>query len=528
MVELRCLYLAKNLINRIQGLDSLINLTILDLSYNRLTHLENLQQLPNLQTLNIAHNSLSTADAVRHLELCSALTNIDITNNRLETSEDIMQVFQNVPKLVALSINGNEVTKLPSFRKRMIAGKQNLGYLDRPIDELERIGANAFAAGGPEAETAARQEYREQQNQKRVNEMTQFRAWQAEQQKLRDQARAEGRSLITEFTPEEQEQRRQEAEAAAAAEKRILEGGIGKLAAKYWQLEGRGDKSSDPLEAAAKALIEDEERQKKAEELRKLAEKEEEESGSQSQEIDGVSERVTSIKIEEIEFEEKSTPVEESKAVEESEEEIAAREAAKEQERIEEEERLIREQRVQDSLAIYKKQLQDKKNGIVKDDESAKSSTWQNATASEVQIPRPLYWSEAMDFELARQVKACIFDFDLISEKMIEAAKAKKLDSLPVARNPELLTNEACRIRWAQLDANQWCVPAPGVTAQDTVFRMNISDDILQRTGGVQPSFEQLATLASGSRPSYLRTPLVLPSVQGEIIDAEQGELDLD
>lgn len=96
-----------------------------------------------------------------------------------------------------------EITKLSSFRKRLIVSMPKLGYLDRPIDVQERLFAQAFVSGGADAEAFARQEWKTQQAEKRVQEMQEFRSWQAEQQKLRDKARAEGRSLITELSAEE-------------------------------------------------------------------------------------------------------------------------------------------------------------------------------------------------------------------------------------------------------------------------------------------------------------------------------------
>lgn len=200
MVDLRCLYLSKNLISKIEGLDALQHLTILDLSNNRLSSIENLSCCPNLQTLNVAHNALTTVESVSHLKECPLLNNIDITNNRLEADESFFSLFASVPALVALSVNGNEVTKLATFRKRMISAVPKLGYLDRPIDPQERTFAEAFVAGGAEAEAAAREKWKKDTEQKRLDQQAEFRAWQEEQRVAREAARAEGRSLISEVS----------------------------------------------------------------------------------------------------------------------------------------------------------------------------------------------------------------------------------------------------------------------------------------------------------------------------------------
>jgi dynein assembly factor 1, axonemal len=171
LCELRCLYLSKNLISRIDGLGSLEQLVILDLSYNRITHLENLSCCPNLQTLNLARNFLATPDSIRHLQECKSLHNLDVTNNKLEAEEEFLTIFSGIPALKALSCNGNEISRLPHFRKRLIHSMPYLGYLDRPVDERERYIAKAFAEGGADAEKAAIESWREVQYKKKQDEM---------------------------------------------------------------------------------------------------------------------------------------------------------------------------------------------------------------------------------------------------------------------------------------------------------------------------------------------------------------------
>ena len=116
--QLRCLYLSKNLINKIQGLNNLKDLTILDLSNNRLSHIDNLSSCPSLQTINVSRNFLMTPNSIIHFQDCLALQNIDLTNNKLELDEEFFTVLSGIPGLKALSCNGNEMTKLPHFRKR--------------------------------------------------------------------------------------------------------------------------------------------------------------------------------------------------------------------------------------------------------------------------------------------------------------------------------------------------------------------------------------------------------------------------
>jgi hypothetical protein len=384
--------------------------------------------------------------------------------------------------------------------------------------------------GGADAESLARQDWKEQQNKKRIQEQQEFRAWQVEQQKLRQRVREEGRSLITEFTPEEQEERRREADKAAQQERELLSQGIEQLGKKYWQLDANAaNHGKDILELAVNSLKEVETKPDgEAEEI--LAE-----SLPPAPSVnEGGSEQVESQEVSEKQDEEEVvTPVIETNVVlppaPPSEEELRQQQLLREAREKEEREEDERQQRIADSFEIYKRQLEAKKqNPHATTSNYHYSNTWNSAaSASSASIPdeeesRPLYWSEVMDLELAKQVKSNLFDFDAISNCMIEKANARKLDNSIVHNNPSLLSNEICRLRWSELDANNWSLPAPGVTAKDTIFRINLNDDILQQTGGAQPSYEALANLAKSSKPNYLKVPTAFPSVSAQEDDMEE------
>lgn len=223
-MPLRCLYLSKNLISTIQGLNNLSLLVTLDLSNNRITNVEGLEGCTSLKTINLQRNALSTASALEGLTACPSIDNVDITNNRIEG--DVTSVLARLPTLHALSVNGNPCTQTQAFRKRTIAAIPTLAYLDRPIDAIERIGAHAFVTEGPEKEQEVRLAFIAKQKQDRSDELAQFRTWQREQLALRKEKMAagdtEGLSLITEFTPEEQAQREAEAKKAAGLDQSNL------------------------------------------------------------------------------------------------------------------------------------------------------------------------------------------------------------------------------------------------------------------------------------------------------------------
>lgn len=554
MVELRCLYLGKNLITRIEGLESLRNLTILDLSNNRLSHVENLSCCPILQTVNLSHNALSTPESIAHFQECLALTTIDVTNNRLACDEAFFDVIQGIPALAALSINGNEITKLPTFRKRMIGRMPRLGYLDRPVDEQERFFANAFREGGAEAEAVAREEWKVLQSEKRLAQMAETKRWQEEQKRLRDEAKAEGRSLIREFTAEEQEERRREAQAAHEAEQRMLGHGLDRLGSVFHSMELRGVKGEDLLEQAAASILAQQREKASVGTLSAAAVEDLEdppasstavvadESASNSHvvQLDDVQISVNTNVPAEVAAPESSSAVQVSPA--KVQEETDAEEGHEDLEEDEEEiARQLRQQLVDESFAIYKRQQEDKKKGIHNQGYEP-VSTWHAAPAAEPVVSKaeaqeaesPLFWTEAMDLTLAKEVQAQLYDFDAIAQKLQGLLKtdpqifdqqssnkqSAKLMEVRQARLQRQITSEACRLRWSALDAQQWCTLAPGVSAADTVFRINVSEEIL--AAGHQPSYEELMRLTAGLKPRYLQPPTRLPTMPSYANDSEE------
>lgn len=527
---------------------------------------ENLSCCPSLQTVNLSHNALVTPASISHFVECPSITNIDITNNKLEANEEFLEIFKLIPSVVTLSLNGNginntqyivsadyfilkflaailaDITKLSSFRKRMISNIPKLGYLDRPIDEQERLFAEAFVAGGAEAETIARSEWKTRQAEKRVSDLKEFKAWQAEQQRLRDVARAEGRSLITALSPEVMAARAAEAQAAADSEREMLDLGIGRLAGRYWQNEDgrtvesasgimglRSNRPIDPLEDAAKQLLLEKKKEVEKvsqvisdEDVQVVVEAEPPVPPPSSGEMSHCGADI--VEADETESTYSDHEVREEVPVEYSAEWGRHGETAKEDvtvaQKEEEEPQEVRDRRIAESLAIYRRQLEEQRQrGGAALNTYSHSSTWSGtstniastsspaqssrdggphsatpSTSSSSAAPvegtvteakkRPLYWSETMDVELGKLVKACVFDFDRISERMVELAERGLFadGSEPVRRSPkEVLTSDECRLRWSQLDAALWsdASQSSSTSALDTVFKICVNPSVL-------------------------------------------------
>lgn len=377
-----------------------------------------------------------------------------------------------------------------------------------------------------------------------------------------NQARAEGRSLIKELTPDEIATRAAEAQAAADAEKEMLSLGVSNLAAKFWQGDGqqqsesshgitglRNNRTVDPLDIAAQRLQNERNQQKAIEASPVVVEASvdandidleltENELPSQSEPIAAVVSNAGAVLAEEMmplgaeeskggdeEVRQPSHAVEKPTAnesiIDESTQNSEVHDAeddndndSDEIETTEVESQDVRDRRVAESFAIYKKQLDEQKlRGPGYSNQYMQSSTWnaaaaivpatsapppsnktensngQNPIAAEPPKKRPLYWSETMDVELGKLVKECVFDFDLISERMIAIAEAGGFKDGPaeVKKTPrQSLSGEECRLRWSQLDASVWSDVSltPTTSALDTVFKICINPAVLGAAHG--------------------------------------------
>ncbi|KAJ3218509.1 Dynein assembly factor 1, axonemal [Dinochytrium kinnereticum] len=156
--ELRCLFLHQNCIEDIENLETLTNLDTLNVANNLIKRITGLSVLPSLKTLQIDHNYLRTAVDICHLTMCPQLSILDLSHNKIDDAE-VIDVFADMPELTVLNLMHNPViSKIKNYRKTMIARVKKLTYLDdRPVFDSERLTAEAWYAGGIEAERAERQ-----------------------------------------------------------------------------------------------------------------------------------------------------------------------------------------------------------------------------------------------------------------------------------------------------------------------------------------------------------------------------------
>jgi dynein assembly factor 1 len=186
VVETRSLFLQQNLIEKIENLCHLKELVVLDLSNNRITCLDGLSGLPKLNTLNVSKNQLKTIEDIEHLKECRTVRDLDVSSNKLEDFA-ILDVYAAMPALVAVKNNGNPVvSNTRYYRKEALLKLPNLRYLDRPIEQLERVAAKAWKEGGREAEIAARDANNRNERRERKESLATYHRWCKEMREKKD------------------------------------------------------------------------------------------------------------------------------------------------------------------------------------------------------------------------------------------------------------------------------------------------------------------------------------------------------
>ena len=103
LVNLTELFLFSNQITTIENLDSLVNLTTLDLSYNQINTIENLDSLVNLTELHLFDNQINT---IENLDSLVNLTDLYLNNNQITTIENL----DSLVNLTDLYLSSNQIT----------------------------------------------------------------------------------------------------------------------------------------------------------------------------------------------------------------------------------------------------------------------------------------------------------------------------------------------------------------------------------------------------------------------------------
>lgn len=110
MVNLEELWLGKNKITKLEGLESLKKLKVLSIQSNRITKLENLEALSALDQLYISHNGIERLEGLDHnvsrsFPLSEGLVLTDSYQNKLTTLDigtNFISTIENIAHLTNL------------------------------------------------------------------------------------------------------------------------------------------------------------------------------------------------------------------------------------------------------------------------------------------------------------------------------------------------------------------------------------------------------------------------------------------
>ena len=135
-VKLKTLILCDNAITSMEGLHTLVNLANLNLSNNFIGKIEGLWNCKKLEMLNLSRNNLGrqevkSVDSVKGLLRCPSIHTLDLSSNYLDDASVLSDVFSRMDELCVLDCKDNRFQdQFDSFRKRMIAGIENLCHLN--------------------------------------------------------------------------------------------------------------------------------------------------------------------------------------------------------------------------------------------------------------------------------------------------------------------------------------------------------------------------------------------------------------
>ena len=133
-------------VKSIKGLESFINLKILDLSTNdissddSISRIDLLKDLPNIEQLNLSDNKLETADVITKFKLIKRLS---LANNNIISLQPFEEWLQNLKdnkstsKLVEINVSGNNIEDLTPLKD--ITTLDNLNVSKNKIEDINPI-----------------------------------------------------------------------------------------------------------------------------------------------------------------------------------------------------------------------------------------------------------------------------------------------------------------------------------------------------------------------------------------------------
>eukprot|EP00397_Hematodinium_sp_SG-2012_P013380 GEMP01013584.1.p1 GENE.GEMP01013584.1~~GEMP01013584.1.p1 ORF type:complete len:467 (+),score=95.16 GEMP01013584.1:561-1961(+) len=172
--ELRALYLQQNCIQCIENLSGFRHLIVLNLANNGIETVPPGSLPPALEQLNLSRNHLNVVGDIQGIFECPKLNSVDVSYNNFENEIEIMECWQAM-SLDCLFLHHNPCSsRIKNYRRRLISTLSTLRFLDaRPVETLERVGAEAWSRG--EQENDAKRAFWQQQADEKRRSFDAFR-----------------------------------------------------------------------------------------------------------------------------------------------------------------------------------------------------------------------------------------------------------------------------------------------------------------------------------------------------------------
>jgi dynein assembly factor 1 len=193
---LKKLYISGNSLSDLGTELTDLSLDVLDVSSN--PRLKSLEGLPYTLTILNASGcprleSVSVIPGIR--SACPYLNTLDLSRTGIPLSS-LDDLFK-MTSLKIMYLKGSPVSAVADFRRQLISNLPKLSYLDdAAVDDLERVGAEAWKKGGKEAEKEARLAFRSEAKAQQRASMKAFALERAQRKLLRElNSSAAGREM---------------------------------------------------------------------------------------------------------------------------------------------------------------------------------------------------------------------------------------------------------------------------------------------------------------------------------------------
>lgn len=120
-LQLRMIMFQQNTIRKIENISHLKKLVRINLSHNLISVIEGLKGLDELQTIDLSHNMIQNTASCEELLWLPSIKSIDLKQNKIDDSENVLPFFTQFRTISALYLQGNPcIRNVSNYRKKLI------------------------------------------------------------------------------------------------------------------------------------------------------------------------------------------------------------------------------------------------------------------------------------------------------------------------------------------------------------------------------------------------------------------------